>query len=489
LNNPVQLQATPVAGFSPLPVAFQIQASLPGTVQQVACDFNGDDIADFLTNSLDSITNTYTTNGEYFPVVTIQTTAGRFSSMGGWNAVALDATNVPIRINVQVSPTVATFANITDPVDLKWDGTNLYVLSRSTATLTEFGTSGNTLRSLSGLGTNPTGLDVDAAGNVYVAMNGANQVWRFHPTNTTFAADPGFGTNGYIGNGDASSGTGTNQFNAPFDVAVSADGTQIAVSDSGNNRIQMFDTTGHFINSFGSQGTAAGQLNSPKGLAYDSVSTLYVEDSANNRIVVARGDQVLGVSGTNGAVLGQFNTPVNISVGERGVYVADTGNNRIQSFDLVGNGVYTFAPAAVRFAVVTNFNGPYAVAAVNNLTNELFYVADTGNNRVALCMAPNQDATALQALWNHMTGRVAAGDIPGAISDFSISSADDYRQTFLNIGTSGVVSDINQVGALTPVFVNSDTAEYYFNQVIDGQTITFPVDFTKENGVWKIQEF
>jgi hypothetical protein len=33
MNDPVQLQATPVAGFAPLPVAFQVQANVPGTIQ------------------------------------------------------------------------------------------------------------------------------------------------------------------------------------------------------------------------------------------------------------------------------------------------------------------------------------------------------------------------------------------------------------------------------------------------------------------------
>ncbi len=73
LNSPVQLQAIPVAGFAPLPVGFQITSNgAPGTVQQVHYDFNGDAITDFTTNNLGSITYTYQTNGEYFPVVTIQ---------------------------------------------------------------------------------------------------------------------------------------------------------------------------------------------------------------------------------------------------------------------------------------------------------------------------------------------------------------------------------------------------------------------------------
>jgi hypothetical protein len=42
---------------------------------------------------------------------------------------------------------------------------------------------------------------------------------------------------------------------------------------------------------------------------------------------------------------------------------------------------------------------------------------------------------------------------------------------------------------LTPVVIESDTAQYRFDQVIDGITITFPVEFVKENGIWKILEY
>jgi hypothetical protein len=490
LNNPVQLQATPVAGFTPLAVTFEVQTNMPGIIQQVSYDFNGDDIADFITNNLNSITITYATNGEYFPAVTIQTTAGRFSSVGGWNAVALDSSNQPIRINVQTAPTVATFASITDPVDLKWIGTNLYVLSGSSATITEFSTNGSTTRSLSGLGTNPSGFDVDAAGNVYVAETGNNQVWKFIPTNATFAADPNFGGTGFVGKSDGTVGTGSSQFNAPFDVAVSPDGGILSVSDSGNNRIQQFDTNGVFIASFGSSGSAVGQFNTPKGLTYDSTGILYIVDSGNSRIVLAQGISVEGATGTNGTALAQLGGPVNISVGERGVYVADTGNNRIQSFSPPApHSSFSIDSSTIRFAISTNLNAPAAAAVVDSLTNEMFYVADTGNNRVILCNVPADNSETPLAVWNSMTTHVAAGDISGAISCFSVASSDNYRQAFLSVGTANTISAVNQVGTLTPVYILDDKAEYYFQQVIAGQTITFPVEFDKENGVWKILEF
>ena len=248
LNNPVELQATPTAGFAPLTVNFQIAANVPGNMQQVFYDFNGDDIADFATNSTDQIAYSYATYGEYFPVVTIQTDAGRFSSIGGWNAVVQDPTNAPIIINVESTLTKTTFTSVIDPVALKWAGTNLYVLSGSTATITEFDSNANIIRSLTNIGSNPCGFDVDAAGNIYVAVTASNQVWKLNPTTNSFQTDTTFGwLAGAIGTFDGSAGTNIGEFNMPFDVAVRPDGGAISVSDSANNRIEIFNTNGNFL--------------------------------------------------------------------------------------------------------------------------------------------------------------------------------------------------------------------------------------------------
>jgi hypothetical protein len=43
--------------------------------------------------------------------------------------------------------------------------------------------------------------------------------------------------------------------------------------------------------------------------------------------------------------------------------------------------------------------------------------------------------------------------------------------------------------AMMFLFIDNYTAEYTFTNTIDGQVITFPVDFDKENGQWKISSF
>ena len=88
-----------------------------------------------------------------------------------------------------------------------------------------------------------------------------------------------------------------------------------------------------------------------------------------------------------------------------------------------------------------------------------------------------------------MIARLQAGDIFGAVSFFSVTTTDDYQHDFLATGLSALLPAMNSIGPLIPVYIYSDTAQYYFLHVIQGINITFPVDFDKENGIWKVIEF
>src|SRR5205823_2415590 len=96
-----------------------------------------------------SVTHTYSAR-QYFPVVTVVTSLGRFSSDGGWNSGDPNR----LRINVQAQPQqIGNAISVTDPIDLKCtsDG-KLYVLSRSSAAITEFNANGGTIRHVQNIG-------------------------------------------------------------------------------------------------------------------------------------------------------------------------------------------------------------------------------------------------------------------------------------------------------------------------------------------------
>jgi hypothetical protein len=486
--DPAQLAASPVGGFVSLVVTFTPTASVPGTLQYVYYDFDGDGDSEQTETDLDPITHTYTGAREYFPVVTVQTTAGRFSSLGGWNSTTADR----LRINVQVAPATDSTISVTDPIDFKTTANgHLYVLSRSTETITQYDASHAVVRTVADIGTTPTGLDVDANGNVYVALSGAHQIAKFNPDGSTFALDNTFGTAGLVGG----SGSGDGEFNTPYDVAVSPDGAELSVSDSGNHRIQRFNAhDGTFLGAFGSSGSGAGQFNTPKGLTYDEVGHLYIVDSGNNRVVLAQSTGVVGTSGSAGTLLGQFQGAVNLGVGGRGIYVVDTGNTRIQVFDLIEGGHGSApTPFATRLPITANqfspaLSQPSAVAQTTDFLEEKIYIADTGNNRVIKVSLP--EASTPDTTWAAMkTHIINNGNLAEAAAQFSSGARDDYLRAFHTIGLTKLTADINAMGTLTPVYIEGDQAQYYFEQTIEGQLLLFPVDFVKENGVWKILEF
>jgi tripartite motif-containing protein 71 len=53
-----------------------------------------------------------------------------------------------------------------------------------------------------------------------------------------------------------------------------------------NHRIQRFSSDGDFISSFGTEGESDGQFIEPEGVDVDSEGNIYVADTGNSRIQV-----------------------------------------------------------------------------------------------------------------------------------------------------------------------------------------------------------
>ncbi|MFC2019730.1 SBBP repeat-containing protein [Chloroflexota bacterium] len=82
-----------------------------------------------------------------------------------------------------------------------------------------------------------------------------------------------------------SQGSGDGQFDQPSGVAVDASGN-VYVTGWANQRIQKFDSDGNFITKWGSQGAGDGQINGQNGVAVGPSGNVYIADSGNNRIQV-----------------------------------------------------------------------------------------------------------------------------------------------------------------------------------------------------------
>jgi len=205
---------------------------------------------------------------------------------------------------------------------------------------------------------------------------------------------------------------GSSQFRSPHGVAFSPDGTLLAVTDTDNHGVTILGISGStmtYITVAGGGGSADGQLNKPFGVAFNhNGSRFVVSDTDNNRI------QVFGISGSTithqvsfgalGSGNGQFNKPCGVSFSPDGarLVVADMNNHRIQVLGIAGNTIshqvsygdvgggsgqfrfpygVAFSPEGGRLAVVdkNNFRVQVMGIAGNVITHQVSYGAKGGS--------------------------------------------------------------------------------------------------------------
>ena len=154
-------------------------------------------------------------------------------------------------------------------------------------------------------------------------------------------------------------------------VGIGADG-RIYVTDTGNQRTQVFASDGTFLSQWPSQGNSIaldaaghafeveeagfvrkydtasraelahwggggsgpGQFATPQGVAVDAAGNVYVTDTYNHRVQVFANDGAFLLQwGSYGFAPGQFYRPMGIGIAADGrIYVGDTWNGRVQIF-------------------------------------------------------------------------------------------------------------------------------------------------------------
>jgi kumamolisin len=230
------------------------------------------------------------------------------------NVYVADSQNYTIRM-ISASGNVSTLAGLagssrhvdgagstarfSDPQNLAVDFTtgNIYVADGAgntirmvtpagvVSTLAGSGVAGSTNGIGSGaLFRDPTGIAVDASGNVYVADTGNDIIREITPTGTVTTLA---GTAGRSGSTDGTNG----RFDGPAGVAVDASGN-VYVADTGNSTIREIAPSGAVVTIAGSAGIDENidglPLNArfwaPSDIAVDSSGTLFIADSDNMTI-------------------------------------------------------------------------------------------------------------------------------------------------------------------------------------------------------------
>jgi NHL repeat len=201
----------------------------------------------------------------------------------------------------------------------------------------------------------PQGVAVNAKGDVFIADTDNNVVREVTPRGliSTYA---GNGSAGYRGDDGPAWRA---ELSSPTGLAVDALGN-LYIADSGNNVIRRVSTAGVIttvagnvaadqssggLGGFSGDGGPATQarLHSPQGIALDRAGDLFIADTFNNAIrEVTPGGTIStlvdtagkkGSSGNGGpAAAAELNTPFAVAVdpATEDIYVADTSNNKVR---------------------------------------------------------------------------------------------------------------------------------------------------------------
>jgi sugar lactone lactonase YvrE len=250
----------------------------------------------------------------------------------------------------------------------------------------------------------PTGVAVDASGNVYIADQFNQRVRKVTASTGKISTVAGDGTGGYSGDGGIATSA---EMQNPNGVAVDSAGN-IYIADTYNNRIRkvtastgiMSTVAGDGAKGYSGDGGAATQaeLNYPFGVAVDAADNIYIADVYNSRIrkvtastgtiSTVAGDGVGGYSGDGGAATSaELYAPNGVAVDSAGnIYIADTSNSRIRKVTASTGKISTVAgDGAAGYtgdggsATAAELHSPAGVAVDTALN---IYIADTGNYRI-----------------------------------------------------------------------------------------------------------
>jgi NHL repeat len=317
---------------------------------------------------------------------------------------------------------------------------------------------------------NPSGVVVDAGGNLYVADRDNDSIRKVTSGGivTTLAGQaPGRGSSDGIGTAA--------QFWGVAGIAIDGNGN-VYVADSNNCTVRKITAAGVVTTFAGKAGASnsadgtgsAARFTVPAGAAVDVSGNVYIADSWDNVIRKITPDGVVttlaGSAGSSNFMDGigsnaRFHSPEGLAVDPAGnVYVADASNHAIRK--ITSGGVVTTLAGLGGVSghsdgtgINARFNTPFDVV-VDNAGN--VYVADSGNDLIrkitsdgvvttlagAPLLAGSDDGPASSARFDFPTGLTM--DKSG-----NLFVADENNQTIREITVAGVVRTIAGVPGLT----------------------------------------
>lgn len=245
----------------------------------------------------------------------------------------------------------------------------------------------------------PAGITVDKHSNVYFSDFGNDVIRKIDGSTGIITTVAGNGSSGYTGDG----GPATNaKLLAPSGVAVDAWGN-IYIADEGNNRIRKVAASTGIITTIAGKGTAGysgdgglainAEFNGPQDIFIDAANDLYITDLYNNvvrridettyKISTVAGNGSAGYSGDGGkATSAEMHSPMGLCVtSARDIYIADQANNAVRKvsgvlevFDINKLSFRIFPnPSTGIFSITLNNQNSHYDIKVYNSNGKLVY--------------------------------------------------------------------------------------------------------------------
>ncbi|MFT4114178.1 Ig-like domain repeat protein, partial [Silvibacterium sp.] len=266
---------------------------------------------------------------------------------------------------------------------------------------------------------NPQGIAIDGAGNLFIADTGNNAIRRIDAFTGVITsvvnqqpASSSTSSAGFSGDGGAATSA---LLDTPYGVTVAPNG-DLYIADTKNQRIRKVTATTQDITTVAGNGTTVSpgvgsysgdggtavlaELNAPYAVTLDSAGNLYIADTGNNRVRVVyasgtyagtiatyAGNGSAGYNGDSGlATSASFYAPSGLVFDVAGnLYVADTQNNRVRKIStggivttIAGNGTGKYEGDG-GIATSAGLYGPQGLFldALGNL-----YIADYFDHRI-----------------------------------------------------------------------------------------------------------
>ncbi|MBI5665318.1 MAG: PKD domain-containing protein [Nitrospirae bacterium] len=306
--------------------------------------------------------------------------------------------------------------------------------------------------------TQPSSIDIDNNGNVYVVDYIQNQVEVFLPDGSYHYC---FGC--------PSNGSG--QFAYPSSIVIDKTTQQILILDhpiiSGPSgtlkgaRIQVFQVSGSnwtLLTSFGEYGDIEGKMNKPQGIEIDESGRIYVTESMYHIIYVYHSDcNVNGIANYCGKITDIANpmrTPMGIARSNSNrLFIASLQTGKVEIYGIVPYTNMQLTPLSLNFQGQQYGNDPSSqnVEIRNNGTRTLEWTANTDDNWITLSdISGSLDATGVfnLGIGINMTG-LSPNIYAGTVTVRSDSGAAEDIAVTLNVLSNPPI--VNPGGAYSAI--------------------------------------